>query len=141
MVSREDYFKRVMVLAQHCYPEHTERVVHLVFSSIKQILSEEKINELQQLLPEAINDIWNEVAVSDIFDDRIADCITLAKEKGNYPYRTAVEREFEVVFAALREVVDDDKRKKIKELLPPPAQSIFDRSASCALDGSAADFL
>lgn len=141
MVSREDYLQRVMILANYCYPERSEHTVRLVFSCIKSGLSEKDIREIRDLLPEPVNALWMESTLNEKFNDNFSDCITLAKERGHYPYRAAVERDFEVVMASIREMVDDDAERQIKELLPSPVQNIFEQSKSCALDGSAEDFL
>lgn len=140
MLTREEYVKRVTVLGHYCYPERAEETAHIVFSCLKKALSEESSQSILEFLPEPVNSLWKEATLNGkAFDD--ADCITLAKEMGNYPYRAAAENAFEVIFASIREIIEDDKKINLMDLLPLPLRLIFERSKSCSLDGSAEDFL
>ncbi|NOY65566.1 MAG: DUF2267 domain-containing protein [Nitrospirae bacterium] len=140
MISRKDYFDRVMVLGQYCYPERAEEAVLLVLSCLKHLLSEEAARGIKEMLPEPVRGLWEEAVFNNNYDEDEVDCITLAKRLGNYPYRAAAERAFEVVFASIRELTDEQRREAIKTL-PLTVQPLFERAKSCAIDGSAEDFL
>jgi len=86
-----------------------------------------------------VRSIWDSTTPERELAD--GDCITLAKELGGYPYRAAAEKAFEVVFASIRENMDDVMIGEIMDLLLSPLKILFVRSKSCALDGSAEDFL
>ena len=139
MISKEAYLRRVTVLGQYCYPERAEETIRLVFSCVKCVLSVEAGRRILELLPEPVRSIWD----STIPKRELAngDCITLAKEMGGYPYRAAAEKAFEVVFASMREIMDDVKIGEMMDVLPSPLKMLVIRSKSCALDGSAEDFL
>ena len=141
MMSRKDYFGRVMVLGQYCYPERAEETVSLVLSCLKQMLPQEAVQGIREMLPEPVRGLWEEAVFNNNYDEDEKDCITLAKRLGNYPYRAAAERAFEVVFASIREITDEQRREAIKALLPQTVQPLFERAKSCAIDGSAEDFL
>ncbi len=142
MMSRKDYFDRVMVLGQYCYPQRAEETVWLVLSCLKQMLSEEAVQGIKEMLPEPVRGLWDEAPLlNNNYAEDEKDCITLAKRLGNYPYRAAAERAFEVVFASIRELTDERSREAIKGLLPLTVQPLFERARSCAIDGSAEDFL
>lgn len=138
-LSRESYLTRVAVLGRYCYPERSEETALTVFSSLKCILPEGINQSIFELLPEPVKTLWKDAPVNGISSD--ADCITIAKERGNYPYRAAAEKAFEVVFASIREILDDDKKNRFISLLPLHLRETFERSKSCILDGSAEDFL
>lgn len=140
MLSKEEYIKRVTVLGNYCYPDRAEETALIVFSCLKKNLSAEGNQRIQEFLPEPLNSLWKEARLDGkAFND--SDCISLAKEIGNYPYRSAAEKAFEVIFASIREIIEDDKKEKMMELLPLTLRIIFERSKSCALDGSAEEFL
>lgn len=139
MLSREDYIKRVTVLGQYCYPKRGEETALTVFSCLKKVLPDESVQDILELLPEPVKGLWEDSPSNGIF--RNVDCITLAKELGNYPYRAAAEKAFEVVFASIREILDHDKKTNLINLLPLYLREIFECSKSCALDGSPEDFL
>ncbi len=141
MISREDYFERVMVLGQYCYLERAKEVVYLVMSCLKEVIPEKAVQDLEKALPEPVRGLLKEALLNDNHGEDEIDCITLVKQRGNFPYRAAAERTFEVVFASIREITDEQSRERIKALLPPSVQTIFDRAKSCAIDGSAEDFL
>ncbi|GAB4406671.1 MAG: hypothetical protein OHK0032_01740 [Thermodesulfovibrionales bacterium] len=128
-----------MVLGQYCSPQRGEDTALLVFSCLKRALSKESNQNIFELLQEPVKSLWENASLNGTSDD--ADCITLAKRMGNYPYRAAAEKAFEVIFASIREIMDDNANDKIISFLPPPLKVIFERSRSCALDGSAGDFL
>ena len=138
-MTNEDYIKRVTILGQYCYPERGEATVLIVFSCLKKTLAEESNLIVTDLLPEPVKSLWKGASINGRVNDK--DCITLAIEIGNYPYRAAAERAFEIVFASIREIIDDKEKIKILELLPLYLKAIFERSRSCALDWSAEDFL
>ena len=139
MISKEAYLRRVNVLGQYCYPERAEETIRLVCSCLKSALTAEAGRRILDLLPEPVRSIW-ESTVSATESSNV-DCIALAKERGGYPYRAAAEKAFEVVFASIREMMDDAGIGEITDLLPPPLKMLVIRSTSCALDGSAEDFL
>lgn len=127
------------VLGQYCYPERAEETIRLVFSCLKCVLPVEASRRILELLPEPVRSIWDSTTPERELAD--GDCITLAKELGGYPYRAAAEKAFEVVFASIRENMDDVMIGEIMDLLLSPLKILFVRSKSCALDGSAEDFL
>ncbi|MCL5024569.1 MAG: DUF2267 domain-containing protein [Nitrospirae bacterium] len=139
VISKEAYLRRVTVLGQYCYPERAEETLRLVFSCLKGVLPVETGRRILEFLPEPVRSIWDDTIPGKQLTD--GDCVTLAKETGGYPYRAAAEKAFEVVFASIRELVDDVKVRGIMDLLPSPLEILFVRSKSCALDGSAEDFL
>ncbi len=139
MLTREGYIKRIMVLGQYCSPQRGEETALLVFFCLKKVLSKESYQNIFELLPEPVKSFWENASLNGTSDD--VDCITLAKRMGNYPYRAAAEKAFEVIFASIREIIDDDKKMKLMDFLPSPLKVIFERSKSCAFDGSAGDFL
>jgi uncharacterized protein (DUF2267 family) len=141
MISREDYFDRVMVLGQYCYRERAVEAVSLVMSCLKEVIPEKAVQDLEKVLPEPVRGLLKESLLNDNHAEDEIDCITLVKQRGNFPYRAAAERTFEVVFASIREITDEQNRERVKALLPPSVQTIFDRAKSCAIDGSAEDFL
>jgi hypothetical protein len=99
----------------------------------------EASRRILDLLPEPVRSIWESTTPGRELTR--SDCVTLAKELGGYPYRAAAEKAFEVVFASIREIMDDVKIGEIMDLLPSPLKILVVRSKSCALDGSAEDFL
>ncbi len=141
MPSKEDYYKRVMILGQYCYPERAEETTSLVMASLKSVLPEGPVRDIRELLPEPLRGLWEDASLSGKVDEGETDCITLAKNLGNYPYRAAAERAFEVILASIREAVDDKSVEKIREMLPLSVRPIFEKAKSCAVDGSAGDFL
>lgn len=138
-MTKEEYINRVTVLGRYCYPRRGEEAALVVFSCLKRVLSEEDIQYMSGLLPCPVRRLWEEAEFAGGPGEE--DCITLAMRLGNYPYRAAAEKAVEVIFASLREIVDAGGREKIKDLLPLSLQVVFERSRSCALDGSAEDFL
>jgi uncharacterized protein (DUF2267 family) len=130
-----------MDLGRYCFFERAEETAIIVFSCLKKVIPEKNIKHIFALLPEPVKSIWESAIFKGTVEKDMSDCITLAKEKGNYPYRAAAERAFEFIFASIREIVDDDKKRKIKELLPSSVQDIFERSRSCTFDSSAEEFL
>lgn len=139
MISKEAYISRVAVLGQYCYDQRAEETLRQVFSCLKSALPAESGRKILELLPEPVRSIWDSVTPGKEIAD--GDCVDLLKELGGYSYRAAAEKAFEVVFASIREIVGDVQIGEIMELLPPPLETLFVRSKSCALDGSAADFL
>ncbi len=139
MISKEAYLHRVTVLGQYCYPERAEETIRLVFSCVKCVLSGEAGRRILEFLPEPVRSVWDDTIPGRELTD--GDCITLAKKMGGYPYRAAAEKAFEVVFASIRELMDDVKVSEMMDLLPSSLKILFVRSKSCALDGSAEDFL
>lgn len=139
MLSKEDYLKRVTTLGCYCYHERAGETAAIVFASLKKTLSEEKMQDIIRLLPEPVKGLCMEADFKGPLNG--TDCITIAKEMGDYPYRAAAEKAFEVIFASIREIIDDDKKIKISNLLPLPLRQIFEGSKSCVLDGSPGDFL
>ncbi len=139
VISQEDYLRRVTVLGQYCYPERAEETIRLVFSCLKCVLPVEASRRILEVLPEPVRRIWDSTIPGRELTH--GDCVTLAKEMGGYPYRAAAEKAFEVVFASIREIIDDVRIREIMDLLPSPLKALFVRSKSCALDGSAEDFL
>lgn len=138
-ISKENFLRRVTVLGQYCYPERAEETIRLVSSCLKCTLPVESSRRILDLLPEPMRSIWqSSTPLREIIH---GDCVALAKEVGGYPYRAATEKAFEVVFASIREIVDEARMREIMDLLPPPLKALFERSKSCALDGSAQDFL
>ena len=127
------------VLGQYCYPERAEETILLVSLCLKCALPGEASRKILDLLPEPVRSIWESTTPGRELTN--GDCVTLAKELGGYPYRAAAEKAFEVVFASIREIMDDVKIGELMDLLPPPLTILFVRSKSCALDGSAEDFL
>lgn len=127
------------VLGQYCYPERAEETIRLVSSCLKCVLPMEASRRILDLLPEPVRSIWESTTPGRELTN--GDCVTLAKELGGYPYRAAAEKAFEVVFASIREIMDDVKIGEIMDLLPSPLKILVVRSKSCALDGSAEDFL
>lgn len=139
MKSKEAYLSRVTVLGQYCYPERAEETIRLVFSCVKRVLSVEAGGKIPEFLPEPVRSIWDDTIPGRELPD--GDCVTLVKEMGGYPYRAAAEKAIEVVFASIRELIDEAKVSELMDLLPEPLKVLFVHSKSCALDGSAADFL
>lgn len=139
LLSREGYITRVAVLGRYCYPERGKETALIVFSSLKCVLPVEIIYNIFELLPEPVKTLWKDAPINGISSN--TDCITIAKEMGNYPYRAAAEKAFEVVFASIREILDNDKKNRFISLLPLYLKDYFERSKSCILDGSAEDFL
>lgn len=139
MLTKERYIRRIMVLGQYCYPRRAEETALLVFSCLKKAISKKNHQEIFKLLPEPAKSFWENASFNGTSED--TDCIMMAKRIGNYPYRAAAEKAFEVIFASIREIMDDNANERIMGLLPPPLKVIFDRSRSCVLDGSAGDFL
>ena len=139
VISKEEYLRRVTVLGQYCYPERAEENIRLVFSCLKCVLPVEASRRILEVLPEPVRSIWESTTLRREITH--GDSVTLAKEMGGYPYRAAAEKAFEVVFASIREIIDDVKIREIMDLLPSPLKIPFVRSKSCALDGSAEDFL
>lgn len=131
--------RRVTVLGQYCYPERAEETIRLVLSCLKSVLPAEAGRRITELLPEPVKSIWDDTISGGELTD--GDCVALAKGIGGYPYRAAAEKAFEVVFASIREIIDEVKIGEMMALLPAPLQTLFVRSKSCALDGSAEDFL
>jgi hypothetical protein len=129
----------VTVLGQYCYPERAEETIRLVSSCLKSALPVEAGRRIHELLPDPVRSMWESATPGRELTN--GDCVTLAKELGGYPYRAAAEKAFEVVFASIREITDDVTIGEIMDLLPPPLKIIVVRSKSCALDGSAEDFL
>lgn len=129
-----------MILGQYCYPERAEKTAMTVFSSLKNALSGEDARKFFDLLPEPVSGLWRNASPEGMGDDG-PDCIASAQRAGDYPYRAAAERAFEAVFASIREIVDDERKKWIHNMLPPSVRPLFERSKACALDGSAEDFL
>ena len=127
------------VLGQYCYPERAEETIRLVSSCLKCVLPLGASRRILDLLPEPVRSIWESTAPGR--ELTTGDCVTLAKELGGYPYRAAAEKAFEVVFASIREIMDDVKIGEIMDLLPSAMKILVVRSKSCALDGSAEDFL
>lgn len=139
VISQEDYLRRVTVLGQYCYPERAEETIRLVFSCLKCVLPVEASRRILEVLPEPARSIWESTTLRREITH--GDSVTLAKEMGGYPYRAAAEKAFEVVFASIREIIDDVKIGEIMDLLPSALKILVVRSKSCALDGSAEDFL
>ena len=139
MVSKEAYLRRVTVLGQYCYPERAEETIRLVFSCLKCALPAEASWRILELLPEPAKGIWESTTPGRELTQ--GDCVALARELGGYPYRAAAEKAFEVIFASIREMMDEVKIGEIMDLLPSPLKMLVVRSKSCALDGSAEDFL
>lgn len=139
VISQEDYLRRVTVLGQYCYPERAEETIRLVFSCLKCVLPVEASRRILEVLPEPVRSIWESTTLRREITH--GDSVTLAKEMGGYPYRAAAEKAFEVVFASIREIIDDVKIGEIMDLLPSARKILVVRSKSCALDGSAEDFL
>ena len=139
VISKEDYLRRVAVLGQYCYPERAEETIRLIFSCLKCVLPVEASRRILEVLPEPVRSIWESTTLRREITH--GDSVTLAKEMGGYPYRAAAEKAFEVVFASIREIIDDVNIGEIMDLLPSPLKALFVRSKSCALDGSAEDFL
>jgi len=139
MLSREEYIKRVTVLGQYLSPERGRATALLVFSCLKGALSAEDAQGIYELLPEPVRYLWKEAPSSGGSDN--TDCITLAKKVGDYPYRAAAERAFEVIFASIGEIIDGDTKDRLIGRLPSQLKVIFERSRACVLDGSPGDFL
>ena len=139
MISKEAYLRRVTVLGQYCYPERAEETIRLVFSCLNCALPMEVGRRILDLLPEPVRSIWESTTPARELTS--GDCVTLTKELGGYPYRAAAEKAFEVVFASIREIMDDVKIGELMDLLPSAMKILVVRSKSCALDGSAEDFL
>lgn len=141
MLTREEYIKRVTILGRYCYPERGEETARIVFSCLKETLSGESLRAVSELLPGPVKGLWQEAPFDGRASGNAEDCISLAKERGKYPYRAAAERAFEVIFASLGESLGDDGKIRMADALPPPLRVLFERSRSCALDGAAEDFL
>ncbi len=139
MLSREEYIKRVTVLGQYLSPERGKATALLIFSCLKGTLSAEEAQSIYELLPEPVRYLWKEAPSNGRSGN--TDCVALAKKVGNYPYRAAAERAFEVVFASIGEIIDDNTKDKLIGRLPSQLKVIFERSRTCALDGSVGDFL
>lgn len=139
MTSRQEYLRRIETLGQFCSAERAEETVRLVMACLKRGLADDSAR-FAELLSGPARQLWDEAA-ADGLDADGEDCISVAQKAGNYPYRAAAERAFEVIFASLREGADDEQKAEMAMLLPPLLVPVFEKSKSCALDGSAGDFL
>lgn len=113
--------------------------MRLVMACLKRGLADDSAR-FAELLSGPARQLWDEAA-ADGLDADGEDCISVAQKAGNYPYRAAAEKAFEVIFASLREGADDEQKAEMAMLLPPLLVPVFEKSKSCALDGSAGDFL
>jgi uncharacterized protein (DUF2267 family) len=139
MMSRQEYLNRIETLGQFCSTVRAEETVRLVFACLKRILGDDS-NEFAELISGPAREFWDEVT-EDGLNAEEEDCISVAQMAGNYPYRAAAEKAFEVIFASLREYSDEEQKAEMARLLPQSLLLLFEKSKSCALDGSAGDFL
>ncbi len=137
--SRQEYLGRIETLGQFCSAARAEETVRLVLACLKRGLGEDSAR-FAELLCAPARELWDE-ATDDGLDGDGEDCISVAQKAGNYPYRAAAERAFEVIFASLREGADEGQKAEMARLLPPRLVPVFEKSKGCALDGSAGDFL
>lgn len=139
MTAKEGYLQRVTVLGRYCYQERAEETLRIVLSCLKCALPVEADRKIFAVLPEPVSSMWE--STTSAGPSPHDDCVAMAKELGGYPYRAAAEKAFEVIFASLREIMDEVKIGEMMEFLPSPLKILFVRSQSCALDRSAEDFL
>ncbi|MGD2079589.1 MAG: hypothetical protein PVJ36_00475 [Nitrospirota bacterium] len=139
MMSRQEYLTRIETLGQFCDAARAEQTVRLVFACLKRALGDGGAR-FGGLLSGPARELWDEAVGEGLGGDG-EDCITVAQRAGNYPYRAAAEKAFEVIFASLREGADEEQQAEMASLLPQRLLPVFEKSKSCALDGSAGDFL
>lgn len=139
MMSRQEYLRRIEILGQFCNTGRAEETVHVVLACLKRGLGDNS-KRFARLISGPAREFWDEATENDLNGEG-EDCISIAQRAGNYPYRAAAEKAFEVIFASLRENSDEEQKAEMVKLLPPGLLHIFEKSKSCALDGSAGDFL
>ncbi|MEW6410009.1 MAG: DUF2267 domain-containing protein [Nitrospirota bacterium] len=139
MISRKEFLSRVMILGQYCYTERGEITVKTVFTALKSFLQKDESKRLEGLLPSPLRELWQESPFVEVGYDSNKDYIVLVSKIGNYPYKAAAERDVKIVFAGIREFMDESTINELISILPD--KEIFEKSKSCSLNGSAENFL
>ena len=138
--NRAEFDERLAALGNLVSAERVAFVTRGSLQAVKEALDEGAAAEFAKLLPGWMRDEWERLPRSSL-SDAGDDLVDILKERGEYPYRAAAERDLTAFFATLRESLQEGGAIYMRPLLPEPNRELFDYSGSCAYDASVKEFV